>query len=87
MRQQISWMVVLSLIAIVPRASAETGNTIPTVEAIIARMAQARDENESRLRPYIVRRGYTLFGQERQQSKSEVMADRSEEHTSELQSQ
>jgi len=74
-RQQISWMVVLSLIAIVPRASAETGNTVPTVEAIVARMAQARDENESRFRPYIVRRGYTLFGQERQQSKSEVMAD------------
>jgi len=45
------------------------------VETIIARMAQARIENQSRFRPYVVTRGYTLFGQERQKSKSEVMAD------------
>jgi len=45
------------------------------VETIIARMAQARIENQSRFRPYVVTRGYTLFGQERQKSKSAVMAD------------
>ena len=44
------------------------------METIVARMAQARDENQSRSRPYIVTRDYMLFGQERQKSKSQVIA-------------
>jgi hypothetical protein len=38
-------------------------------------MAQARAENRARLRPYIVTREYKLYGNERQATKSEVVAD------------
>jgi len=68
-------LLLFSVAALVASSSAQTGTTVPTVETIIGRMAQARDENQSRFRPYIVTRGYTLFGQERQKSKSEVTAD------------
>lgn len=47
----------------------------PTVETIMARMAQARAENRTRLRPYRVTRDYKLFGAERQTSKAEIIAD------------
>jgi len=47
----------------------------PTVETIVIRMAQARAENRSRLRPYGVTRDYRLFGKERHVAKSEVIAD------------
>ena len=73
--QQAVRILLLSVVALVASSVAQIGTTVPTVETIIARMAQARDENQSRFRPYIVTRGYTLFGQERQKSKSEVMAD------------
>jgi hypothetical protein len=73
--QQTVRVLLLSATALVASAWPQAGTTLPTVETIIARMAQARDENQSRFRPYIVTRGYTLFGQERQKSKSEVMAD------------
>jgi hypothetical protein len=73
--QQTVRLLLFSVAALVASTSAQTGSPVPTVEAIIARMAQARDENQSRLRPYIVTRDYTLFGQERQQSKSVVIAD------------
>jgi outer membrane lipoprotein-sorting protein len=73
--QQTVRLLLLSVAALVASSAAQTGTIVPTVETIIARMAQARDENQSRFRPYIVTRGYTLFGQERQKSKSEVMAD------------
>ncbi|MBZ5677277.1 MAG: hypothetical protein LAP61_23780 [Acidobacteriia bacterium] len=53
---------------------AESG-AVPAVEAILARMAQARSENRTRLRPYSVIRDYKLFGTERQTSKAEVIAD------------
>jgi Outer membrane lipoprotein-sorting protein len=72
---QTVWLTFLFLALLVPSTSAQTGTTVPTVETIIARMAQARTDNQSRFRPYIVTRGYTLFGQERQKSKSEVTAD------------
>jgi hypothetical protein len=45
------------------------------VETIMARMAQARAENRTRLRPYRVTRDYKLFGAERQTSKAEIIAD------------
>jgi hypothetical protein len=47
----------------------------PTVETIMARMAQARSDNRTRLRPYIVTRDYKLFGTEKQTSKAEIIAD------------
>lgn len=47
----------------------------PAVETIMARMAQARAENRTRLRPYRVTRDYKLFGAERQTSKAEIIAD------------
>lgn len=50
-------IVLLFLAALVASTSAQTGTSVPTVETIIARMAQARIENQSRLRPYIVTRG------------------------------
>ena len=45
------------------------------METIVARMAQARAENRTRFRPYIVTREYKLFGKERDQTRSEVIAD------------
>jgi len=45
------------------------------VDAIIARMAQARAENRTRFCPYIVTREYKLFGKRRDQTRSEVIAD------------
>lgn len=50
-------------------------NPAPTVETIMARMAQARNENRTRLRPYTVIRDYKLFGAEKQTSKAEIIAD------------
>ncbi len=38
-------------------------------------MAQARTENRAHLRPYIVTRDYELFGKERHNAKSQVIAD------------
>jgi hypothetical protein len=73
--QQTVRVLLLSATALVASVWPQTATIVPTVEAIIARMAEARTENQSRFRPYIVTRGYTLFGQERQKSKSEVMAD------------
>ena len=59
----------------VPRTLAQTGGTTPAVEIIVARMAKARAENQARLRPYVVTRLYTLFGKERDKTKSEVTAE------------
>ena len=56
-------------------APAQTTSTNPAVEVIVARMAQARAENQARLRPYVVTRLYTLFGKERDKTKSEVTAE------------
>lgn len=50
-------------------------NPIPSVETIVARMAEARAENRTHLRPYSVTRAYSLFGKEKQTTKSEVIAD------------
>ncbi len=72
-RQRISWSLFLYLVGVVTCASAQTGSTVPTVETIIARMAQARAENRARLRPYVVTRDYQL--KERHTTKSQVIAD------------
>jgi hypothetical protein len=65
----------LYLVAGMARASPQTGNSVPTVETIIVRMAQARAENRVRLRPYVVTRNYKLFGRDESKAKSEVTAD------------
>ena len=54
---------------------AYAGNPVPSVETIVIRMAQARTENQARLRPYSVTRNYRLFGKEKQTTKSEVIAN------------
>ena len=74
-RRQISCMSLLSLVVTVSGVTAQTGTTVPAVETIIARIAQARDENRQRFRPYIVTREYQLFGKERQNIKSQVTAE------------
>jgi hypothetical protein len=56
-------------------ALAQTASPVPSVETIVARMAQARDDNQARFRAYIVTRDYKLFGKERQITKSQVIAD------------
>jgi len=56
-------------------ASPQTASTVPTPEIIVARMAQARADNQIYLRSYIVTRDYQLFGEKRKNSKSQVIAD------------
>ena len=65
----------LFLVAVAGCASAQTDSTVPTVETIIARMAQARADNRNRFRSYVVTRDYKLFGKERQKTESQVTAD------------
>ncbi len=72
--QQTVRLLLFSFAVLVASLAAQIGGPVPTVETIVARMGQARDENQSRSRPYIVTRDYTLFGQERQKSKSHVIA-------------
>jgi outer membrane lipoprotein-sorting protein len=72
-RQQTSCL--LFLVAVVSCASAQTESTVPTVETIIARMAQARADNRARFRSYVVTRDYKLFGKEREKTESQVTAD------------
>jgi hypothetical protein len=45
------------------------------MNAIIARMAEARAENQACLRPYVVTRDYKLYGRDREKAKSQVLAD------------
>jgi hypothetical protein len=56
-------------------AQAQSASAVPTVETILARMAQARADNRAHLRPYSVIRDYRLFGQEKHATKAEVIAD------------
>jgi len=75
-RQRTSWFLLLYLAAGAASASAQGVSTAPNVEAIVARMAQARAENRARFRPYTVTRDYKLFGKERHDpTKSQVTAD------------
>jgi len=73
-RPQTAWVLLLYLVAVLTSSAAQIESTTPTVETIIARMAQARAENRARLRPYIVTRNYKLYGREGSNSKSEVIA-------------
>lgn len=68
------WLFLFYFVALVAGAPAQIRRTVPTLETIITRMAQARDENEARFRSYVVTRDYKLFGKERDKSKSQVIA-------------
>lgn len=74
-RQRTAWFLWLFLVAVVPGGSAQDASSAADVEAIVARMAQARVENRARFRPYTVTRDYKLFGKERHDPKSQVTAD------------
>lgn len=74
-RHQTYWLLFLCFVAGMASASAPTRSSIPTVETIVARMAQARTENRAHLRPYTVTRDYKLFGKDESAAKSEVFAD------------
>ena len=73
--QQTTCLLFLYLVTVAACASAQTESTAPNVTTVVARMAQARAENRSRLRPYIVTRDYKLFGKERAKTKAQVIAD------------
>jgi len=75
MWQQFLCLLLLCLIAVGASALAQTGNMVPTVETIIARMVQAQTDNRVGFRSYIVTRDYQLFGKDRHDSKSQVRAD------------
>ena len=55
-------------------AQVQSGSTVPTVEIVLTRMAQARAENRASLRSYTVTRDYRLLGKENS-TESEVIAD------------
>jgi len=62
-------------VAAIPRAQAQSAHVAPTVEVLLTRMAQARAENRTQLRPYSVTRNYRLFDTEKLATRAEVIAD------------
>ena len=64
----------LSVVGVGP-VRAQNHAQVPAVETILTRMAHARAENRTHLRPYTVIRDYKLFGRERQTTKAEIIAD------------
>ena len=54
-------------------ATAET--SLPPLQVIVSRMAEARAQNQARLRSYVVTREYTLFGKDEQRKRTEVTAE------------
>ena len=68
-------MLSLTLVVAAAPASAQSGSGLPTVQAIVERMGQARTENRARFRPYVVTRNYQLFGKDQYKTKSQVIAD------------
>jgi hypothetical protein len=74
-RQHAAWLLFLYLVGGLVSAPAQTGSPVPTVETIIARMAQARAENRARLRPYVVTRDYALFDKDERETESQVIAN------------
>lgn len=63
------------VIASVASTPAQSASVAPSVETIVARMAEARAGNRARFRSHVVTRDYTLFGNERDKTKSEVTAE------------
>ncbi len=56
-------------------AWAESDPPVPAIDTILSRMAQTREANRTRLRPYSVTRDYKLIGKEKQDTKAEIIAD------------
>ena len=54
---------------------ASAGDVIPPVETIITRMSEARAENRAKLRHYKLTREYKLFGKDKENPKSQVIAE------------
>lgn len=54
---------------------AGSGSAVPSLETIVARMAEARTENRNRFRAHVVTRDYQLFDGKADQAKSHVTAD------------
>jgi Outer membrane lipoprotein-sorting protein len=73
-RRRISALLLFPLVGIGCEV-AYAENPVPSVETIAIRMAQARSENQARLRPYSVTRHYRLFGKEQVTTKAEVIAN------------
>jgi hypothetical protein len=75
--QRVSLFLSLGGLSVVGVESIQAQNhgQVPAVETILTRMAHARAENRTRLRPYSVLRDYKLFGKERQTTKAEIIAD------------
>lgn len=63
------------LLAATVLAPAQPSGVAPPLDIIVARMAQARAVNQALLHPYVVTRLYVLFGNERDNKKSEVTAE------------
>lgn len=73
-RAQLACSILSCLMAAVC-VSAQTQTTVPTSDAIIARMAQTQAENRTHFVPYVVTRDYKLFeGENRIRAKSRVIA-------------
>lgn len=71
-RQQVA--ISFSFLAGVSLAPAQQAEA-PNAHAIVERMAHARAQNRACFRPYVVTRDYKLFAQERNEAKSEVVAE------------
>lgn len=75
MQQKTLWMVLLLMLVVTCATSAQTESTLPPDDTIIARMAQARAENQACFRPFVVTRDYKLYGRDQEKAKSQVVAD------------
>ena len=53
---------------------ADAGLVVPSLETILARMSRAEIQNRTHRRPYSVTREYELFGQDRNNARSQVIA-------------
>ncbi len=73
--QQAVWLLFILPAAAASCAWAESKPPVPTLETIISRMAQAREENRASFLPYVVTRDYNFYGKEKDKSKSQVIAD------------
>ena len=72
---QIACSIFLYLLAAAACESAQTEMPRPTAETIVDHMLQARAENRAHFRSYTVTRDYKLFGEQRHQAKSRVIAE------------
>ena len=72
--RQIALSVLIFLVSTVACASAQTESPIPA-KNIIARMAQAGEQNHAHFRPYVVTVDYKLFGKETVSPTSDVIAE------------